>query len=208
MLVVMTEPRPTGDVRAALLQAATRRFAAQGFSGTSVQELADDVGIKKPSLLYWFPSKDALREAVLDSLLDRWLDEVPVLLAAAASGPDRFGAVLSAVLDFFNADADRGRLLLRELLDRPEDLRRRLHDKLGPLMGLIVAAFRQAQADGRARGEVDAEAFLVNVLVLVVGLGATGDVADALLPSPAGARRRTAELLGTLSARYSPGPRS
>ena len=56
------------DVRSEILRTATRLFAAKGFDGTSLKDIADAGGIRKPSLLYHFPSKEQLRLAVLEQL--------------------------------------------------------------------------------------------------------------------------------------------
>jgi AcrR family transcriptional regulator len=48
-----------------ILDQAAALFARRGFAKTSVQEIADAVGLSKAGLLHHFPSKEALREAVL-----------------------------------------------------------------------------------------------------------------------------------------------
>ncbi|MGZ3428447.1 MAG: TetR/AcrR family transcriptional regulator, partial [Polyangia bacterium] len=97
------------DVRTKILEEATRLFAAQGVDGTAIQEIADAVGVAKPSLLYHFPSKEALHRSVLEHLLSRWNEIVPRLLRAVAR-EDRFDAILDATIEFFAADPDRARL--------------------------------------------------------------------------------------------------
>src|SRR5688500_1077833 len=94
----------TPDVRAEILTVATRRFAVRGFDGTSLGDIADEVGIKKPSLLYHFASKDLLRQAVLEHLLARWTETLPRALLAAAAGEDQFNAVTSELVSFLEAD--------------------------------------------------------------------------------------------------------
>ncbi|GAA0997559.1 TetR/AcrR family transcriptional regulator [Acrocarpospora macrocephala] len=48
------------SMRAEILESAARLFAAHGFRGTSLQDIASDVGCSKASLLYHFTSKDAI----------------------------------------------------------------------------------------------------------------------------------------------------
>jgi len=172
--------QPANDMRARILVAATRLFAARGFDGTSVQAVASAVGIRKASLLYHFPSKDALRRAVLDGLLARWKDIVPQILRAATAGDDTVGAVISEVVDFFRADPDRARLLTREVLDRPEEMRSRIQEHLSPWMGLVTTAVRRGVEQGLVRPGIDPEAWVVEMVTLLVGTfalsGATVDI--------------------------------
>ena len=49
-----------------ILEAAQRLFAQYGFEKTSMKDIAEDVGISKPSLYYYFPDKERLFEAVID----------------------------------------------------------------------------------------------------------------------------------------------
>ncbi|PRY51713.1 TetR family transcriptional regulator [Geodermatophilus tzadiensis] len=75
------------QVDAGILDRAAALFARGGFAKTSVQDVADAVGLSKAGLLHHFPSKDALYEAVLaqaDTLGTQVLDEVGDLPAGAA----------------------------------------------------------------------------------------------------------------------------
>jgi len=168
------------DVRTKILEEATRLFAAQGVDGTAIQEIADAVGVAKPSLLYHFPSKEALHKSVLEHLLSRWNEIVPRLLRAVAR-EDRFDAILDATIEFFAADPDRARLLLRETLDRPVEMRGLLTTHVSPWLGVIAESIKKAQADGSMRGKVDPEAYVLQVIHLVVGTFTTGITLQTLL---------------------------
>lgn len=50
--------------RQALLDAAARHFSTHGFAGTSIRDIAADVGMLPGSIYYHFPSKEALALAV------------------------------------------------------------------------------------------------------------------------------------------------
>ncbi|MGY1727875.1 TetR/AcrR family transcriptional regulator [Geodermatophilus sp. SYSU D01062] len=62
-----------------ILDRAAALFARRGYAKTSVQDVADAVGLSKAGLLHHYPSKDALHEAVLaqaETLGERVLDQV------------------------------------------------------------------------------------------------------------------------------------
>ena len=54
------------DGRRRVLTAAAERFVAQGYAGTTLRQIASDIGIKAGSIYHHFESKDALFAAVLD----------------------------------------------------------------------------------------------------------------------------------------------
>ncbi len=169
------------DVRTRILGAATRLFAARGFDATSLSEIADAVGIRKPSLLYHFPSKDDLLSGVLDALLSHWNDLLPRLLSAATSGYEQFDRVTVELVAFFVTDPDRARLLFREMLDRPEEMKARLLSYFRPWVRLLADSIAKGQEQGRVRPDVDAEAYVLHVIHLVVGGIAVREVMDVLL---------------------------
>ncbi len=169
------------SVRDSLLIAATRLFARQGFGATSIQQIADAVGIRKPSLLYHFPSKEALRVAVLDAMLSRWSEVLPQLLLAAAR-EDRFDATMIALVDFFIDDPDRARLLLREALDRPEDMQQRMITHIRPWIDVVQAQLEAARGEGFVHEDADVGAYALQVVSLVVGGIAVLETLQSMLP--------------------------
>ncbi len=170
------------EVREQILEEATRLFAAQGFEGTSVQEIAEAVGIKKPSLLYHYPSKEALRQSVIDKLLSRWNDVLPHLLLRATR-EQRFDQVMEAMTGFFRDDPDRARLILRETLDRPDDMRRRLETYIRPWIEVVAEQLDKAQAKGLVQEGVDPQAYAMNVASMVVAGVAMLDSLAVVFPN-------------------------
>ncbi|HUH05316.1 MAG TPA: TetR/AcrR family transcriptional regulator [Kofleriaceae bacterium] len=168
-------------MREQILAAATRRFAAQGFDGTTLQAISEAVGIRKPSLLYHFKSKDELRRAVLEHMLSHWNEVLPRLLVAATTGEDQFEALVGEMIAFFTADPDRARLLVREVLDRPQEMRALLDRHVRPWVDQVCAFIRKGQRQGRLYAEADPEAYTVQVINLVIASVATHDCIGALL---------------------------
>lgn len=65
--------------RAAILSAGLDVFSQFGFRGATLDQIADAAGLSKPNLLYYFPSKEAIHSALLERLLDTWLDPLKAL---------------------------------------------------------------------------------------------------------------------------------
>lgn len=181
----------SGEVRDQILAHATRLFAARGFDATAIQEIAEAVGIRKPSLLYHFASKDELRRAVLETILSRWNDVLPRVLRAATSGEDQFIGVMSELISFFSADRDRARLLVREVLDRPDDVRSMLATHVSPWIEVVAGHIRRGQDKGSIHPDVDPEAYVIHIINLVLTSLATYDRLSPL----ASLERHRAELL-------------
>jgi AcrR family transcriptional regulator len=186
------------DVPTRILHAATRLFAANGYEGTSLKDIASAVGIRKPSLLYHFPSKDQLRRRVLEAMLDRWNELVPRLLRAATSGEDQYDALLTETVGFFTADPDRARLLTREALDRPEEIGALVSRHVRPWADVVCRHIRKGQAQGRVHLDVDPEAYVGQIINLIISSIAIytfiGDIAPPGVSADEMRRRHIDEL--------------
>ena len=112
-----TRPRRRLDPaerRAEVIRAAARHFAAQGFAGT-MRDLARACGVAAGLCYRYFPSKDALIEAVFADMRSRWSAEQ----ASVPSGPE---PIATRLLDFYaaylrrNSDYNGVRLFLHAAL--------------------------------------------------------------------------------------------
>lgn len=82
------------DMRGRIRSAAVDLFAAKGFHGTSVRDLAHAVGVEAASLYYHFPSKQDLLFDLFERIMDDLLELLHAALAAAGSPSDRLRAVV------------------------------------------------------------------------------------------------------------------
>jgi AcrR family transcriptional regulator len=181
------------DVRTRILSEATHLFAERGYDGTSIEEIARAAGVTRPTLVYHFGSKAELRDQVLDGLLSHWRDELPRLLAAATTGSDRFQSAFDALASFFRADPARARLLVREMLDRPEAMTALFRAHLQPWTQLVVDYIRRGQDEGRIRAAVDPEAYVIGLLGAIIATTGSSGTRD-ILRDPPGLERELAEL--------------
>ncbi len=124
-------------------------FAAQGYEGTSLNDIAAGVGIRRPSLLHYFASKEAIyREVLLDALLDwgRQLDPSPS--DARLDGWERVDAVVEVSFQFFVANPDIVVIVRREALTEQSHLGFDLGVALRPYYERAVAFFQREMDAG------------------------------------------------------------
>lgn len=180
--------RPSGDVRAQVLSAATRLLAERGFEGTTLQAVADEVGIRKPSVLHHFESKEALHAGVIGDILEHWARLVPQLMRSATDREHAFDGLMRELIGFFAEDPDRARLLIRETLDRPKEFRAVILEYVQPWLAMFGHGIREGQRRGTYRAELDPEQYLIQMLQLIVVSIGTGEVLTD--PSTGGVRER------------------
>src|SRR5688572_17074767 len=116
-----------------ILTAAMAAFGTRGYEATSLDDLARELGIRKQTILYWFPSKDALLVAVVD----RCADEVSTRLVRGLEGADDgFGRVEAMVRVMFRLAARHPAMLgfLREVTRLGPPASTRLLGRLEPLV--------------------------------------------------------------------------
>jgi AcrR family transcriptional regulator len=81
-----------------ILDKAAALFARQGFAKTSVQDIANAVGLSKAGLLHHFPTKDKIHGAVL-ALAGSLADRLTAQVSDLPVGPARDRRALEAVID-------------------------------------------------------------------------------------------------------------
>ncbi len=123
--------------RARLLEAGERLFAARGFDGTRLEDVAAAVGIRRPSILYHFRDKHALYDAVLADVFRTLHARVAEVLLGGGSFSSRIERAVSVWIDVVAERPALARLLLREVADGAPPQASRLAPHLAPFFALV-----------------------------------------------------------------------
>ncbi|HEX2040523.1 MAG TPA: helix-turn-helix domain-containing protein [Acidimicrobiales bacterium] len=190
-----------------ILDAALESFGTRGYEATSLDALAGTLGIRKQTILYWFPNKEALLEAVIDRSAAELAATLERTLARAGEGWARVEAIVKSV---FRLAARRPELLglLRELSRLGPPASTRLSEALDPLLARATGFLEAEMAAGRMRRN-DPRLVLLAAYSAVVGVATEVEVYRALGEEPTARSlvRRRNDLLSLLrSALLLPSP--
>ncbi|MEM8557699.1 MAG: TetR/AcrR family transcriptional regulator [Bacteroidota bacterium] len=196
-----------GDLRTALLAAATDLLATGGVEAVTMRALAERTGVSRTAPYRHFATKDTLLEAVaaegfaqLQALLHRLADEAPADADRAAERA-HFAAIGAAYVRFADTHPAHYRLMYgRDALTRESGSL--LHDAGEAAYAELVRILAEAQARGTVRTAMPPEQQAYVAWSLVHGLAAL--LVDGQMERPADldafARSAVASLLDGLLA--------
>ena len=183
-----------------ILVAAMAEFGTRGYEATSLDDLARELGIRKQTILYWFPSKEALLEAVVDRCAAEVTGRLERGLAQAGEGFERVDAIVRVM---FRLAARHPTMLgfLREVTRLGPPASTRLLTQLQPLVDR-AAGYLEDEMDAGRMQRRDPRLLLLAAYSMVAGLATEVEVLRAFGEerSLASLVRRRDELLALLRA--------
>jgi AcrR family transcriptional regulator len=136
--------------RSRMLAAAGRVFARSSFEAVSMDDIAHEAGVGKPTLYRYFPSKDALFAAVFSEALDDLEARLVGVQAREASAPVRLIALIREIVPTFRRHLVSLRFL-GEQSTAPDRSDRRAFRERRARIGAYLA---NAIEDGVRRSEI------------------------------------------------------
>jgi TetR/AcrR family transcriptional regulator len=181
-----------------ILDAALVSFATRGYDASSLDALAAGLEIRKQTILYWFPSKEVLLEAVIDRSAVELSNALEASLARAGSGWSRVEAVVRSV---FRLAARRPELLglVRELGRMGTPAATRLVAAMDPLLSR-ASEFLEAEMDAGHMRRHEPRLLLLAIYSTVIGMVTEVEVLRAFGEEPTARSlvRRRNEILDLL----------
>jgi TetR/AcrR family transcriptional regulator len=141
---VLPPSAPAPQTRERILDVAEALFAARGFAGTSMREIASAVDLRAASLYNHFAGKEELYAAVLE----RGIRPLVLLMQSRAGREpdgDSAAALVGDVMEHLRTRPHLPRLIQLEVLTGSEHLVRLARDWVRPLLEYGVAEMKREQ---------------------------------------------------------------
>jgi TetR/AcrR family transcriptional regulator len=151
-----------------ILDAALASFATRGYEASSLDALAVGLDVRKQTILYWFPSKEILLEAVIDRSAVDLSAALEASLTTADTGWPRVEAVVRSV---FRLAARRPELLglVREMGRTGTPAATRLVTAMEPLVRR-ASEFLEAEMDAGHMRRHEPRLLLLAIYSTVIGM--------------------------------------
>ena len=165
----VVELHRSADTRDRIIRVAQSLFAERGYRGTSLRDISSRIGIKAPSLLHHFSSKEQIYLAVLDRIFSTLEDAIGAILISQESYHDRIVRVINAHIDFIASHPDYARVLWNEFINEKGMGQRVIKRRVPPLFAMAQNFIFHGQRDGAFRAEVDPFHFMLSLNSITLG---------------------------------------
>ncbi|WP_321346414.1 TetR family transcriptional regulator [uncultured Draconibacterium sp.] len=149
-----------------ILAAARNVFIHKGMDGARMQEIADEAGINKALLHYYFRSKQKLFEAIFKSVFGKIMPNVMLMVNSDKPIEDKLGAFIENYIDILTINPFLPTFILKEIHRDPEFLAGMIKESgINPRQ--ITTMFKQEMDNGTIR-KMDPRDLIINIISLSV----------------------------------------
>ncbi|HWD03658.1 MAG TPA: TetR/AcrR family transcriptional regulator [Amycolatopsis sp.] len=135
-----------------LYEHATRLFAERGFAGTSLQDIADAMGITRPALYYYVKSKEELLAKLVTEVTNGPLEELTELVARdELDAEQKLRGIVEIIVGRRARQPERFRLLIRSEAELPAELTEAYDEGRRAVLKTIAGVIDEGVRAGRFR---------------------------------------------------------
>lgn len=175
--------RNAAATRQRILDAGEREFAARGFAGARLREIADSAGVQPALIHHYFTDKHGLYRAVLDRALLPTSTESLALLGSGLDLSGLVGGLIEVLLRFYAKHHNLLAILRHDALSGSTVLEDLSRERTLPIVQAISAVLVEKQRAGEIRDDVPPEEIIAAGMGLVAFPFVEEGLIRVLLPS-------------------------
>ena len=156
------EQKKSTQKRQQLLNAALDVFSLYGFSGASLDEIAQIAEMHKSNIFYYYENKEALYVEVLTTVLQKWLAPLQTL-ESELEPEEAISNYLIQKIEVSRTQPKASRLFALELIQGAPHILEILKGPLKKLVERKAKVILMWQEQGKISKEIDPELFILNI---------------------------------------------
>ena len=162
--------RPKADdskVRARILASAEKLFAARGYAGTAVRDIARDADVNGAMIHYYFGSKEVLYHSIIENAAVTVRGLIAETTASEGSTEQRLSRFVEAYAGYIFSHPNLARVLMREIMSGGQHFVKVAGPHVSSNYRMLRELLQQASRAGDLR-DIDLELAPVSLLGMVV----------------------------------------
>ena len=162
VLSLLMEQKKSTQKRQQLLSAALDVFSVYGFSGASLDEIAQIAEMHKSNIFYYYENKEALYVEVLTTVLQKWL--APLQTLESELEPDEaITNYLMQKIEVSRTQPKASRLFALEIIQGAPHILEILKGSLKKLVKRKAKVIIMWQEQGKISADIDPELLILNI---------------------------------------------
>ncbi len=152
-----TERPAAIDKRRAILEAAIRVFARQGYHATRVSDIADEAGVAYGLVYHYFRSKEAV---MTELFTERWsllLEAGEEVMAGDGTPREKLSAIAGFIIDSYRHNPELMKVIIIEVTRAANSFGRTHLPEIRQAYDQVASIVSAAQQDGSFRTDIDAD---------------------------------------------------
>jgi len=149
-----------------IISSAEKLFFQKGKAGTSMQDIADDAGINRTLLNYYFRSKDQLFETVFKNAMSSFLPALAAMLHSEMNFEEYVSAMIETIIDAMLENPQIPIFILQELSSNPDRMPE-LMKEMGVDPVIAIRKMEENRKDKRTEG-MDPRQLIMSIISLCI----------------------------------------
>lgn len=157
-------PRPSKRRRQEVIDVAARIFNEKGYEATSIQEIAEEVGILKGSLYYYIDTKEDLLFSVIEEAYDAALNLVERLEQRDGGALELIEALVHGHAEVFSKNYVQTSVFFREFRALSEERQKTIREAGDVYIRFLVSQIRRGQRSGEVKSEINPRLSAIGII--------------------------------------------
>ena len=176
-----TATAPDSTPRDTIVRVATELFGRNSYPGTSMRDIANEVGILAGSLYAHISGKETLLLEIIETGIEEFLEAVETAFASDGTADEKLRAMILAHVRIVAQQPQRTQIVFHQWRYLGEENQRRVRERRDAYERLFTAVLESGVADGSFSADIDVK---VTVLSILGALNWTPEWLSADGPTP------------------------
>lgn len=137
--------------QAMIIENAAKLFAAHGYRRTSLDDIAEKLGVTHPALYHYFKNKQEILVKILEDTVTILMESASAIISSDESNEDKFFKLLINHIEYGAVNGLYLRIYDKEETEMPKGRMKRLRDQGRRYRSILVTMYRKGMIEGHFR---------------------------------------------------------